>query len=85
VGVGAAVAVNNINVTTEAYLGTGAFADAREAIFITADTSLVPLAVSIPIIGGSSQVTAVALSGSITTGSAGIGGSVVVDMMNIST
>jgi len=85
VGVGAAVAVNDLAGTTEAFIGTGGHADATEAILVSADTSLVPLTVSIPKIGGGPQVSSVALAGSISTGQVGIAGSVVVDTLSIAT
>jgi len=85
VGVGAAVAVNDLAGTTEAFIGTGGHADATEAILVSANTSLVPLTVSIPKIGGGPQVSSVALAGSISTGQVGIAGSVVVDTLTIAT
>ena len=47
-GVGVAVAVNIITQSADAFFASTVKADAREAITITADTSVVPLRLSIP-------------------------------------
>ncbi|MGA2499913.1 MAG: hypothetical protein ABSH20_19420, partial [Tepidisphaeraceae bacterium] len=85
VGLGASVVVNVINTTTDAFIDQNASADASDAISVTANDSITPMTVNIPMINDGPTVTSVAVAGGVSSGNAGIGGSAIVDVMDLTT
>ena len=87
--VGAAVAINVVNNTTEAYIGNNGTANATGAIGVTATASIVPIKVDpgISVIPQSvlPTVTAGAISGAAGMGDAAVGGSVIVEVLTLNT
>ncbi len=90
VAVGAGVAINLITNTTTASLGNGS-ADATGNLSVTATGTISPLAVSIPVLGSLGvtslpPVTSLAAGAGVTTsGSAGVAGSAVISIFNLTT
>ncbi|MDZ4169925.1 MAG: hypothetical protein U1E26_09780 [Coriobacteriia bacterium] len=89
VGVGAAVAVQVATLTTEATVDSGVQLDASEALSVTAESSLQPVAAPIPSfvasLTGTPYFTTLAVAGGFSQGNAGVGGSVLVDVFLITT
>jgi hypothetical protein len=82
VGVGAAVAVNVLTVTTKAFFDTNADVDAAEQLSLSATASLVGedvFASDVPLIGNI-NVNSVAIGGAASNGGTAVGGSVVVNV-----
>ncbi|MGH7419773.1 MAG: hypothetical protein ACREKB_18530, partial [Candidatus Rokuibacteriota bacterium] len=79
-GIGAAVAVNVITVTTLAFIGAGARIDGSEALSLSADSSLTPLDGDLPL-----DPMSVAAGAGASSGKVGIGGSVVVNVFLLET
>ena len=87
--VGAAIAINIVSNTTEAYLAADTTADATGALAVTATASIVPIQVNpgISVIPPAllPSVTAAAIAGSAGAGDAAIAGSAIVQVFTLNT
>ena len=86
--VGAAVAVNVVTITTKAFVDSGASVDATDVLSLAADTSIAGLDIfqtDVPILGNIT-IGAGAAGGAVSSDSGvAIGGSVVVEVLNLTT
>ncbi|EXI89661.1 MAG: hypothetical protein AW11_01349 [Candidatus Accumulibacter regalis] len=84
--VGAAVAVNVIEHSTEATIGLDTELDASGTVTLTATSSLLPLQdADSPILDDGATVGSLAIGGGASTGVVGIGGSVIVNVLRLNT
>ncbi|MCW5624529.1 MAG: LEPR-XLL domain-containing protein, partial [Burkholderiales bacterium] len=86
-GVGVAVVVNIVDRDTVAAVGDGASVDAAGVLTISATSALQRVAVDAPLLPDEADpgVTAVAVSGGMTTGDTAIGGSAVINVLLLDT
>src|SRR5512140_1083022 len=83
VGVGAAVAINDITNTTTAFIAGNADVDATGGLSVSADASVNPLPVDIKVT--SVDLTSIAAGAGVSSGDAGVAGSAVINLFDLDT